>query len=98
MKNETSNIKLVKVKEPVTIPLHKVPTGMAFTGSLQGVYGSPYTGLFLKQGTALVGLAVEVVAQGEFDKPGNVFFGLGEGTVENYQPVDLEIKVVSREP
>lgn len=85
----TSKITVVGgIEEPKTKRVEDIEVGTAFTGSLMGRFGSPYTGIFLKQGRNLVGLGV-VGCHNE----GNVFFD-NAGTVENYQEVDLEIKVV----
>lgn len=95
-----SKIQIVQPRpEPKTVDISDITAGTAFTGKLMGLYGSPYTGVFLMQGRQLVALSCTDIDGKDSgtepgSKPGNVFFAKDHGTVEDFQEVDLEIKVV----
>lgn len=81
-------VNLPGVKPPPTKDVSDIPLGTAFTGSLMDLYGSPYTGVFLKQGRSLMAFGISRY------NPGNMFFDTDKGSINNYQEVDLEIKVI----
>lgn len=81
-----SNLSFVSA---LPMPVQKIPTavihcGIAFKGTITGVYGSPYKGVFYKVGGALI----------QIDAEAGTWFNPNKGTIEDFEQVDLEIKAV----